>query len=313
MKIREQYVLPKDKEDKLDRAKKLEWVSIFFLLSITVIMYITMGSSQAMKTAWVEDVLSLVPPISFLIALKYRNKPPDENFPYGYKRAVQIAFLCAATALLFFGIYLLYEAVKNLTERIHPTIGLVKIFGLHIWMGWIMIAALIYSAIPPLILGRMKLPLAKELHEKTLYTDASMNKADWITALAAVFGILGIGIGWWWADSVAAGVISLDILKDGVTNMKRVIADLMDRRPTTVESGDPEDIDELIKNELIKLSWVLDVDVRLREEGHVFTGEIFIIPDNETGIIDKLKEASELAASLDWRIHNVIALPVREL
>lgn len=68
-----------------------------------------------------------------------------------------------------------------------------------------------------MFLGRAKLPLSRELYNKILYADADMNKADWSTA-AAILGVIGIGLGFWWADLVAAGVIALDILKDGVTN-----------------------------------------------------------------------------------------------
>ena len=32
----------------------------------------------------------------------------------------------------------------------------------------------------PIYLGRVKMALAKELHDKVLYADADMNKADWI-------------------------------------------------------------------------------------------------------------------------------------
>ena len=39
-----------------------------------------------------------------------------------------------------------------------------------------MIPALVYSAIPAVIIGRLKLPLARELHDKVLYADAQMNK-----------------------------------------------------------------------------------------------------------------------------------------
>jgi hypothetical protein len=53
-----------------------------------------------------------------------------------------------------------------------------------VWLGWLMIAALVYSGIPPFILGRMKLPLARELHEKALQTDADINKGDWLAGLA---------------------------------------------------------------------------------------------------------------------------------
>ncbi len=48
---------------KLARARRLEWWTIFFLATIVVVMYFVLGSSQAMKSAWIEDLLSFLPPI----------------------------------------------------------------------------------------------------------------------------------------------------------------------------------------------------------------------------------------------------------
>ena len=63
-------------------------------------------------------------------------------------------------------------------------------------LAWLVdVAALVYSVIPPLILGRMKLPLAQELHQKALQTDANMNKGDWLAGLAGVVGITGVAFG----------------------------------------------------------------------------------------------------------------------
>lgn len=281
MNPRAHYELPPAKEAMLRRASRLEWVTIVFLISITIVMYLTMGSSQAMKAAWIEDVLSLIPPIVFLIAVRVRKKPPDERFPYGYHRVVLLAFLVAAVSILILGLYLLYDAAHSLVTRQHPTIGHFTLFDhtWEIWAGWVMIATLVYSMIPPIVLGRMKLPLARELHEKTLHADASMNKADWLTSGAAILGILGIGLGFWWADSVAAGVIAIDVLKDGVINVKNAMADLMDHRPTSVDSGEPLPIGEHVRSYCLSQPGVRDAQVRLREEGHLFSGEVFVVSD----------------------------------
>ena len=37
---------------------------------------------------WIEDLLSLVPSIAFLTGAHFRSRSPDEEFPYGYRRAV---------------------------------------------------------------------------------------------------------------------------------------------------------------------------------------------------------------------------------
>ena len=41
-----------------------------------------------------------------------------------------------------------------------------------------------------------------------------MNKADWQTATGAIAGILGIGLGLWWADSLVAALIAMIVHKD---------------------------------------------------------------------------------------------------
>jgi cation diffusion facilitator family transporter len=307
------YELPRDKQEKLARARRLEWWTIGFLLSIIVVMYLTMGSSQAMKAAWIEDVLSLIPPIAFLVAQRYRDRPPNERFPYGHRRAVSVAFLASAAALTIFGLYLLYDSVMKLVMMEHPTIGTMRLFGWDVWAGWVMIAALVYSAIPPVILGRMKLPLSEQLHEKALHTDAAMNKADWMTALAGVVGLLGVGIGWWWADAAAAGLISLDVLKDGLGNLKGSISDLMDQKPTTVDRKETDGLPERVRAVVEGLAWVEAADVRLREEGHVVAGEIYVVPRTEADLIDRAAEAARLATSVDWRLYDLVVVPVRTL
>jgi cation diffusion facilitator family transporter len=305
LRARPEFELPADREADLKRAVRVEWASIGALATIVATIYLVMGSSQAMKAAWIEDLLSFVPPIAFLVAARVRNRPPSEEYPYGFHRAVSIAFLAGAVALTIFGGYILFDSVHGLVRREHPTIGLAVVAGQPVWSGWLMIAALVYSGIPPLILGRIKMPLARSLHDKTLKADADMNRADWLTAGAGVAGIFGVSLGWWWADAVAAGIISIDIVHDGLRNLSRVVRDLMDRRPTTVD-GDKADEPRRMIEAVAGLAWVRRVDGRLREEGHVFTGELFVEPIDGVLTAERAREAGDAAGSVDWRVHDVV-------
>ena len=305
MRTRPEYDLPGELEPVEARAKRLEWATIFFMLTIVVVIYFTMGSSQAMKAAWIEDMLSFVPPIAFLVSARWKDRPADEGFPYGYHRSVSIAFLAGAVALTIFGVFILIDSILGLVRQEHPTIGTSVVFGHQLWAGWLMIAVLAYSAIPPLVLGHMKLEPARALHDKTLKADSDMNRADWLTAGAGIVGILGIGIGWWWADAAAAGLISIAIVKDGATNLMRVVSDLMDQEPTTVE-GERSDVPERLRQALNELSWVRDVDVRLREEGHVFAGEAFLVVTSTDNLRGKLEEARRAAYGVDWRVRDIV-------
>jgi cation diffusion facilitator family transporter len=305
--------LPPDRAEILKKAVRLEWITIAYLTTAVVLIYLTLGSSQAMKAAWYEDLLSLIPPFAFLVGTKIRAKPPNDRFPYGYHRAISIAYLCASLALLVMGFYILYDSVTKLLLFEHPPIGVVQPFGEPIWLGWLMLPALVYSGVPAVILGRMKLPLARQLHDKVLYADAQMNKADWLTASAAIVGVLGVGLGLWWADAVAASVISLDIAFDGFKNIRMAVSDLMDRRPTTVEGDQVDPIVARLETELMNLSWVKAASVRLREDGHVFFGEALVVPSNEARLAQNLQEAAERLQDLDWRLHDLVVSPVSDL
>ena len=266
-----------------------------------------------MKAAWVEDLLSLLPPFAFLVANRIRRRPPSDHFPWGYHRAVSLAYLAASLALLVMGTYLLIDSFMKLVTVEHPPIGTVEFFGEPIWLGWLMLAALVWSAVPAVILGRMKLKLAAELHDKVLYADAEMNRADWMTAAAAMVGVLGIGIGLWWADAAAAIVISVDIIRDGSGNVRLAAGDLMDRRPRTYDGSKPLPLMKEIEDELRTLLWVRQVRVRPREEGHVVAGEAFEEPADGNVRVADLEDLQHRIHDLDWRLHDVQVIPVESL
>ena len=305
MRPRPDYELPAERRRDLRRAIRLEWATLGFMSTIVAVIYLAMGSSQAMKAAWIEDLLSFVPAIAFLVSTRVRERSANREFPYGFHRSVSIAFLAGSVALTLFGGYILIDSLIGLARTERPSLGLSVVGGVELWSGWTMIAALTYSAIPPMVLGRMKLPLARRLHDKTLKADSDMNRADWMTAGAGIVGILGVGAGWWWADSAAGAVISLNIVNDGVQNLGRVVKDLMDQRPTTVE-GETSSIVQDVHAALLALPWVAAAEVRLREEGHVFAGELFVRPGDGRLDAGRVAEAAEIARGIDWRVHDVV-------
>jgi cation diffusion facilitator family transporter len=312
MKSIHDFELPDDLKKTLSKAVNLEWITLGYLISVIILMYLVMGSSQAMKSAWLEDTLSLVPSIAFLISVKIFRKPPNKNFPYGYHRVFSISFLTGAVALLGMGLFLVFDSSMALIKAEHPTIGNKIIFGQRIWMGWIMIAALLYSSIPAMILGFKKLPLAKKLHNKILFTDASAQKADYMTAFAAILGIIGVGLGLWWADALAALFISFSVLKDGVTHVKTSVLDLMDRHPKTLKKQIDDKLVEEIKNIVKSWDWVKDARVRFRENGQIYFGEIAYIPEGPIDM-DKLQHGYEILREHHWKIHDFTIGPVKEL
>jgi divalent metal cation (Fe/Co/Zn/Cd) transporter len=97
-------------KEALQRAVRLEWWTIGAMTGVVAVIGLAMGGSQAMRTAWVEDILTLLPPISFLVAHRLEKKGPTESTPHGFARVHSLAFFASATALTLMGALLLYEA-----------------------------------------------------------------------------------------------------------------------------------------------------------------------------------------------------------
>ena len=305
-------VLPAEQHQALVRARRLELVSLGYLVSCVVVVYLVMGSSQAMKAAWVEDLLSLIPPIAFLVAVHRARREPSVSYPYGHHRALGAGHLAAAVALLAMGSFLLYDSAMGLLSGDHPPIGSVDLLGHTIWSGWLMVAAMIYTGVGPVILGRRKLPLAERLHDKVLYADADMNKADWMTAGAAIVGVLGIGLGIWWADGAAAIVISASIVKDGWQQVTGATRDLVDGEARTFDDSQVHPVIDDILAVTRDTPWVSQAGCRVRDEGHVFHTEVFVVPHGEPRV-EQYEDLATAVRALDWRLEDVVVAAVREL
>jgi cation diffusion facilitator family transporter len=306
--------LPPELEKLQHRAIRLEWITLAYLVSAVVLIFFTLGSSQAMKGAWLEDMLSLAPPTAFLIAARIRYKAPNARFAFGYHRAVEIGYLTAALALLFMGLFLIVDSVLKLLAGDHPSIGMVELFDWQVWLGWLMLGALAWSAVPAVILGRIKIKLADALHDKVLHADAQMNKADWMTACAAMVGVVGIGFGVWWLDAVAAIAIGADIFHDGAKYTSAAMRDLLDGRPRRYDETGEHPVNDEIRTTVAGADWIDEAAVRMRDTGHVFNVEVLAVPvDHDDHPIDRAEELMNRIREVDWKVQDVVVAVVREL
>ena len=269
-------------------------------MTIVLIAFVVSGS-QAMRTAWIEDMLSLVPQISFLVALLVIRRPPTRKHPYGLHRAMGVGHLVAGVALLAIGGNLAFEAIIGLIAGEHPTIGTVYLFGRTIWLGWLMVGVMSVIIIGPFIYGHAKAKLAPKLHNKVLYADADMAKADWTTNVASIVGVLGVGLGVWWLDGAAALFISIGITWNGITNSKSAILDLMDQRALTHDDKSPHPLLGDIVRELERQPWVSEAAVRMRDMGQVFHVEAFVVPRRRKVATDQIEATRKAIAAMDWK------------
>ena len=164
------------------------------------------------------------------------------------------------------GGFVFFDSAIKLVRAEHPPIGVIQLFGQEVWLGWVMIAALVYSGLPAVFLGRAKLRLADDLHDKVLYADAQMNKADWMTVTAAIGGAGGDGAAI--ADGARGGA-------RGAT-----------RRAEAGRAGAGGDAGE----------------------GGGGCGA-----PRGPGLMKRLEGLAEHLLSLEWKVYDIVVVPVREI
>ncbi|MBV8907667.1 MAG: cation transporter [Sphingomonas sp.] len=302
-----------DAEAALRTGQRLAWISIAYICSTVGLLFLVMGGSQALKTEFVEDALSLLPPIFFLVSDKISRRPPNRRFPFGYERVVSAGYVGSAIALLAVGLLLFLDGAMKLAIAEHPTIGGFALFGRVVWTGWLAIPVLLWCAIPAHFLGRAKRKAAAILYDKTLASDAEMNEANWQSAAAAILGIVGVAFGLWWADSAAAVLISVEIIRSGWVELRTAVGDVTDRSPKTVDEKDDDPIDERIAEFLSGQPWVKDVVVRVRERGRELTAEAHVVPIGPHVSVDDLSTAQDELCRIDPRLSEVTIAPVKSL
>lgn len=89
--------------------------------------------------------------------------------------------------------------------------------------------------------------------------------------------------------------------------------ELIDHRRLGIEKDKKDTIKEKMKDELEHLDWVSHASVRLREVGNLVTDEAYIVPQDEKNLLDNLNQATDVVNNLDWRVYNVIVVPVSSL
>jgi hypothetical protein len=65
-------------------------------------------------------------------------------------------------------------------------------------------------------------------------------------------------------------------------------------------------VPDQVRGALLGLPWIVDADLRMREEGHVFVGEVFVVVTDTEDMPAKLEQARRVAHDVDWRVRDLV-------
>ncbi|OBG25414.1 cation diffusion facilitator family transporter [Mycobacterium sp. E3198] len=216
------------------------------------------------------------------VGFRASRKVPTERYPYGYERAEDLAGI--GVALVIWGSALVagYESVTKLLR--HGGTG-------H--LGWGIAAAAVGIAGNQLV-ARYKLVVGRRIRSATMVADAKHSWLDALSSAGAMLGLIGVALGWAWADAVAGIVVTAFICHVGW----EVTADIAHR---LLDGVDPEII-TTAETAAAAVPGVLHAHARARWTGRTLRVEVEGFVDPKTPLAEADRIGRSVAAALSPQI-----------
>jgi cation diffusion facilitator family transporter len=191
-------------------------VALATIVLKTAAWYVT-GSVGLLSDA-LESLVNLVGASFALTMVTLAAAPPDEEHPYGHHKAEYFSSGLEGGLILVASLAILWVAVQRLITP-QPLEEL----------GWGLALSLLASALNGMLAWAM-LRKARECRSIALEGDARHLFTDVWTSAGVVAGLAAAGAtGWLWLDPVIAIAVALNIVREGVSLVRRSADGLMDR------------------------------------------------------------------------------------
>jgi cation diffusion facilitator family transporter len=155
---------------------------------------------------------------SFVVFLGFflSRRLPSRTHNYGHERAEDIAGLGVA---LFIWLSAIFAGVESYMKLVHNT----PTHYLAAGMG-----AAVLGMVGNLAVSRYKASVGQRIHSVTLISDAKHSWLDVVSSCGALVGLIGVAVGFKWADPVAGLLVTVFIVHVGYEVTQEVLHHLMD-------------------------------------------------------------------------------------
>lgn len=195
--------------------------------SVLIVLKLVAGlltGSIAILTEAIHSGIDLLASLVAFVSVRKADQPADEDHPYGHEKAENIAAGAEAMLILLGAAIILTEAVRRLfngSEIDQVVIGIVVIG---------------FSVVANLFVSTYLFRRARELDSPALEGDAAHLRADALTSIAVLVGLVLVEVtGYSSFDSIAALTVAFVIVATGVRLGLRSGRELMDEAPPADE------------------------------------------------------------------------------
>ncbi len=242
------------------RPELVALISVFIGAAIVVgklVVGLLTGSLGIISEA-VHSLLDLAASGFTLVAVRTARKPADTEHPYGHGRAENLAAFAEGVLLMITAAGIAFEAVHRLTMGGAAVNAAGYAFAL-------LIATLFIELGRAAVLRRV----GRDAGSDALQADATNRWSDVLATIGVLAGLIGVRMGFAWADSAAALLVAVIIVRAAGRVAWRSGDILIDRAATGAEKQ--------LRSAIQGVSGVREVrSVRVRRSGPKLLGDAVI-------------------------------------
>ncbi|MDD6468046.1 MAG: cation diffusion facilitator family transporter [Erysipelotrichaceae bacterium] len=262
-------------------ANKVSLITIVgnVLLSVVKLLAGMIAHSNAMISDAIHSASDVFSTFVVIIGIKLASKKPDKEHPYGHERLECVAAIILAIVLLFTGLGIGMEALKNI---LHGNYSELQIPGM------LALIAAIVSIISKEGMYWYTRYYAKQIDSSALMADAWHHRSDAFSSIGALIGIAGARLGFPIMDSIASLVIFVFIVKAAYDIFK----DAMDKM---VDHSCDEQTEKQIYDCVMKNENVLGIDLL---QTRIFGNKIYVDVEIQVDASYTLQKGHDIAEAV---------------
>lgn len=174
------------------------------------------SGSVALLADTIHNLGHAVTTIPLVVAFRLGRRPPSARWPYGLRRAEDLAGLLVGLVVAVSVVLIFAEAVDAL---LHPR----PVTDL----GWVLAAGLVgFAGNEAVAVHRIR--TGRRIGSAALIAEGQHARADGLTSIAVVIGVVGVWAGFDRADAIIGFLIGLTVLGILVSSMRTVVRRLLD-------------------------------------------------------------------------------------
>ncbi len=253
------------------------------LLFVIKLIVGLISNSIAIISEAINSFTDIISSIAIRFSIKVSSQKPDEKHQFGHSAAQPIATFIVAILAGLLGLNIIQESIKRIISP--PEVSL----SLYVYL------VLGITITTKIIMNRYQTIIGKKYNSPAIRAQAVDSINDVLASSFALFGIIGVQLGYPLVDGIGGLLVSFFIFRSGYEIAKENIDYLMGK------AADQELIIEIV-NRALKVDGVKGMnDLRSHYVGNKFHIEIHIEVDQKTNT----KDSHDIGKKVQFAIEEI--------